>query len=190
MKKSLGAKTIAYPAPVFIVGTYDKNDKPNIMTVAWGGICCSKPPCIAISIRKATYTYNNITSRQAFTISIPSENYVKEADYFGIFSGKDVDKFAVTGLTPAKSKVVDAPYVEEFPLIIECNLLHTVEIGLHTQFIGEIIDIKCEEKILGNNGLSNIEKARPIIFAPDTHGYYSIGKYIGKAFSIGKEIRK
>ncbi|MGZ4903138.1 MAG: flavin reductase family protein, partial [Halobacteriota archaeon] len=109
MKKSIGAQHTGFPAPVFVVGTYDLEGKPNVMTAAWGGICCSAPPCVAVSLREATYTYRNILERKAFTISIPSEKYVKEADYFGIASGKHVDKFSATGLTPAKSEIVDAP---------------------------------------------------------------------------------
>ena len=89
MKKSLGAKTLAYPTPVWLVGTYDPEGRPNVMTAAWAGICCSKPPCLAVSLRKATYSYGNIVARQAFTISIPSEAHVKEADYVGIASGRD-----------------------------------------------------------------------------------------------------
>jgi flavin reductase (DIM6/NTAB) family NADH-FMN oxidoreductase RutF len=145
------------------VGTYDVEGKPNVMTAAWGGICCSAPPCVAVSLREATYTYRNILERKAFTISIPSEKYVKEADYFGIASGKHVDKFAVTGLTPAKSEVVDAPYVDEFPFVLECQLLRSVEIGGHTQFIGEIKDIKVDEDLI-KDGNPLIEKIMPLIF--------------------------
>lgn len=188
MKKSLGAKTIVYPTPVFVVGTYDKAGKPNVMTAAWGGMCCSKPPCIAISLRKATYTYGNIVGQKAFTISIPSQSYVKEADYFGIASAKKEDKFSVAGLTPMKSDHVNAPYVGEFPFVLECRLLHTVEIGLHTQFIGEIVDVKADEAVIGEDGLPDIQKVKPMIFAPDSRAYYGVGEYLAKAFSIGKEI--
>ena len=188
MKKSIGAKTLAFPTPVWIVGTYDKEEKPNVMTVAWGGICCSQPKSINISLRKATYSYGNIVERKAFTISIPSEKHVKEADYFGIATGKKVDKFAATGLTPVKSDLVDAPYVKEFPLILECKLIHTIEVGLHTQFIGEIVDVKADESVLGEKGLPDIEKVRPILFGPEIRTYHGIGKYLGQAFSIGREI--
>ncbi len=187
MKKSLGATTIAHPVPVWVIGTYDHEGKPNVSTVAWGGICCSRPPCVAISLRKATYSHGNIVERKAFTVNIPSEKYVKEADYFGTISGRDTDKFGETGLTSVKSELVDAPYVKEFPLVLECKLLHTIEIGLHTEFIGEIMDVKADEGVLGKDGLINVEKLRPVIFAPDTAGYYGIGKNIGKAFSIGKK---
>jgi flavin reductase (DIM6/NTAB) family NADH-FMN oxidoreductase RutF len=156
MKKSIGAKTIVYPTPVFIVGTYDRDGKPNVMTAAWGGICCSSPPCVAISLRKATYTYGNIMEHNAFTISIPSEDYAKEADYFGIVSGEKEDKFAASGLTPVKSDLVNAPYVKEFPLVLECRVLHTLEIGLHTQFVGEIMDVKADEAVIGEKGLPDV----------------------------------
>ena len=99
MKKSLGAKTLVYPTPVFVVGTYDPQGKPNVMTASWGGICCSRPPCVAVSLRKATYTHGNLVAQKAFTISIPSEAHVRAADHFGLVSGRAVDKFAAAKLT-------------------------------------------------------------------------------------------
>ena len=188
MKKSLGARITVGVTPVWIVGTYDRGGKPNIMAAAWVGVCCSEPPCVAVSLRKATYTYGNIQHRKAFTVSLPPAEYVKETDYCGIASGKDVDKFAAARLTPVKSELVDAPYVQEFPLVLECRLLHTIEIGLHTQFIGEIVDVKAEESVLGEKQRPQVEKIDPFFFNTATLGYYRIGEYIGKAFSIGKEM--
>jgi flavin reductase (DIM6/NTAB) family NADH-FMN oxidoreductase RutF len=186
MKKSLGAKTILYPTPVLVVGTYDLQGKPNVMTAAWGGICCSEPPCVAVSLRKATCSYHNIVHRKAFTISLPSERYVKDADYFGIVSGRTDDKFAAAELRPVRSDLVDAPYVQEFPLVLECRLLHTFELGLHTQFVGEILDVKADEVVLGEGGVPDLERLLPIVFAPAVKAYYGIGRRLGKAFSIGK----
>jgi flavin reductase (DIM6/NTAB) family NADH-FMN oxidoreductase RutF len=188
MKKSIGPRTLAFPTPVWVVGTYDVNGKPNAMTAAWGGICCSKPPCVAVSLRKATYSYGNLVHRRAFTVSVPSEAHVREADYFGMASGREVNKFAAARLTPVGSTLVDAPFVAEFPLVLECKLIHTLEIGLHTQFIGEILDVKADESVLGDKGLPDIEKVRPIIFGPEIRTYHGIGKYLGQAFAIGKEI--
>jgi flavin reductase (DIM6/NTAB) family NADH-FMN oxidoreductase RutF len=189
MKESLGPKTIVYPAPVFVVGTYDKEGKPNVMTVAWGGICCSRPPCVTISLRKATYTYWNIVEREAFTINIPSEAHLRVADYFGMASGKTEDKLATSGLQPVKSSLVDAPYIEEFLLVLECKLLHTLEIGLHTQFIGEILDVKADTSVLDEKGTPEIEKVKAVLFVPESRKYYGIGEYLGDAYSIGKGVK-
>lgn len=188
MKRSIGAKTIVYPTPVFIVGTYDQGGQPNAMAAAWGGICCSKPPCIAVSLRKATYSYGNIISRQAFTVSIPSTAFVQQADYFGIVSGRDERKFEVTGLTPVPSEIVDAPYVGEFPFVLECKLLHQLEIGLHTQFVGEIMDIQAEESVLDDEGHPDIARVQPFLFAPGNRAYYGIGEFLAEAFSIGRDL--
>ena len=189
MKKSLGAGTILPTTPVFVVGTYNSDGKPNVMTAAWGGICCSSPPCVFVSLRKATNTYDNIVERKAFTINIPSENYVKEADYFGIVSGKKVDKFSVTGLTPVKSDLVDAPYVKEFPLNLECKVIKIVEIGLHTEFIGEIMDVKADSYVLNEKNHPDIEKMKPIICNIVGMTYHKVGNSVGQMFSIGKEIQ-
>jgi len=188
MKRSFGSKTIIYPAPVWCVGSYDTDERPNVMTIAWGGICCSRPPCVTISLRKATYTYGNIMERKAYTLSVPSEKYAAAADFFGIVSGRTKDKFARTGLTPARSKLVDAPYVEEFPMVLECRVIHNYEIGLHTHFVGEILDVKVEESVLGDDGKPDIEKVRPILFSPDVQSYHGVGPFVGKAFDMGRNM--
>ena len=188
MKTSLGPRTIVYPAPVFIVGTYDGEGKPNAMAAAWGGICCSRPPCVSVSLREATYTHGSIVAQKCFTVSIPPVEHVKEADYFGIATGRTEDKFATTGLTPVRSELVNAPYVDEFPLALECRLIHTLEIGLHTLFVGEILDVKVEEWALGSNGFPDIEKVKPFLYAPGDGTYHAVGRFLGKAFSIGKSL--
>jgi flavin reductase (DIM6/NTAB) family NADH-FMN oxidoreductase RutF len=189
MKKSLGAKTLP-TVPVWAVGSYDKEGKPNVMTAAWVGICCSKPPCVTVSLRKATYTYGNIMARKAFTVSIPSEAFVKQTDYFGLVSGKDVDKFDVSGLTPVKSELVDAPYVAEFPLIIECKLLNSFEIGLHTMFVGEIVDVKADREVLGEDGSLDVQKLKPFFFDSSSRQYFKLGGLLGKAFDVGRNTGK
>jgi len=187
MKKSLGAKTLLFPTPVLMVGTYDREGKPNLMNAAWGGICCSQPPCVAVSLRKATYSYAAIVERKAFTIGIPSESLMREADYVGIASGRDVNKFIETGLSAVRSELVDAPYAAEFPFVLECRLLHTLEIGLHTQFVGEIVDVKADASVFGDDGLPDILKIKPLVFDTAHRGYHGIGPLLGQAFSVGKK---
>ncbi len=188
MKKSLGAQTLVYPLPVWCVGSYDQECKPNLATVAWGGICCSKPPCVTISLRKATYTYGSIIERGAYTVNVPSAEQVAIADFCGIASGRNENKFEVCGLTPIKSDLVDAPYADEFPLILECRVIHTYEIGLHTQFIGEIMDVIADEELIGEDGKPDILKVDPIIYATKVQKYHRVGEVIENAFEIGRSI--
>jgi flavin reductase (DIM6/NTAB) family NADH-FMN oxidoreductase RutF len=188
MKRSLGAKTLIFPTPVWVVASYDKTGRPNAMTAAWAGICCSSPPCVAVSLRKATYSYGNIMERRAFTVNVPSVERVKEADYLGMASGRERDKLSAAGLTAVKSDLVDAPYIKEFGLVLECKLQSSQEIGLHTQFIGEILDVKADEALLGSDGLPDAGLLKPICFAPEIRKYYGLGEYLGRAFSIGREI--
>jgi flavin reductase (DIM6/NTAB) family NADH-FMN oxidoreductase RutF len=188
MKKSLGAATILYPTPVWVIGSYDKGGKPNAMTASWAGICCSDPPAVTISIRRERHSYDNIMEKKAFTVNVPSEKYVKETDYFGIRSGKKEDKFSITGLTPVKSDIVDAPYIDEFPLAAECKLLHTLEVGAHTMFVGEILDVKADESVIGGDGTIDAEKLKTFLFDTSNLKYFRTGKYLAQGFSAGLEI--
>ena len=190
MKQSIGAHTIAYPLPVLVIGTYDHAGKPNAMVAAWGGICSSDPPGIAVSVRPSRYTYRNLMEKREFTISIPSEDYVQEADYFGIVSGEDHDKFAATGLTPVRSTLVDAPFVREFPVVLECRVINKVDIGAHVQFIGEILDVKIDEPVMGSDGKPDISKIRPLGFDMARSEYFSMGPVVGKAFFAGRKFSR
>jgi flavin reductase (DIM6/NTAB) family NADH-FMN oxidoreductase RutF len=114
---------------------------------------------------------------------------MRQADFVGIASGRDTDKFAATGLTPVRSELVDAPFGAEFPLVLECRLLHTLEIGLHTQFVGEIVDVKADPAVLGDDGLPDILKIRPLVFDTGHRGYHGIGPLLGQAFSVGRELK-
>jgi flavin reductase (DIM6/NTAB) family NADH-FMN oxidoreductase RutF len=181
MKISLGSKALAVPSPVWVIGSYGSSSQPNIMVASWGSICCTSPACVSVSLKVSRATYANIVEHEAFTISIPSRAFLFETDFIGNVSGVSINKFSATGLTAVRSDVVDAPYVLEFPLIIECSLLHMLEIGSHTQFIGQIMDVKADEEVLGENGLPSAEKVSPLIGSAGERSYYSIGKWLGQA---------
>jgi flavin reductase (DIM6/NTAB) family NADH-FMN oxidoreductase RutF len=145
---------------------------------------------VAVSLRKATYSYSNIVERKAFTVSVPSVEQIGLADYCGLVSGRTVDKFSVCKLTPVHSELVDAPYPLELPMVLECRVLQVLEIGLHTQFVGEILDVKADESVLGPDGNPMIEKVQPLIFAPRERTYHGICGLQGKAFEVGRGLMK
>jgi flavin reductase (DIM6/NTAB) family NADH-FMN oxidoreductase RutF len=175
---------------VLLVGTYGEDGKPNLMNAAWGGICCSDPPCLAVSLREATLTYHNILHSKAFTVGIPSRKHVEVADYVGLVSGREHDKFRETGLTPLKSERVNAPLAGELPFSLECRLFQHHKLGLHTIFIGEILGILADEDVLGAQGLPDIEKTQAILYGGFGSSYYfAVGERVGKAFSAGKDFK-
>jgi flavin reductase (DIM6/NTAB) family NADH-FMN oxidoreductase RutF len=177
---ALEPTTVLHPHPVLLVGTFGADGKPNLMAAAWGGICCSDPPCVAVSLREATLTYHNILHAKAFTIGIPSRKHVAAADYVGIVSGRDHDKFRDTGLTPLRSAKVNAPLAAELPFSLECTLFQHHKLGLHTIFIGEIVGIQADEDILGPRGLPDIEKTQAVLWG-------GLGKITTSASGSGSE---
>jgi flavin reductase (DIM6/NTAB) family NADH-FMN oxidoreductase RutF len=191
MKRSLPPKTLLLPSPVLIIGTYGPDGRPNMMNAAWGGIVSSKPPCISVSLREATLSFHNIKHSGAFTVNIPSEKYLKEADFVGMVSGKEYDKFKVTGLTPDTSTLVNAPIVKEFPYALECKLVREIDLGSHTMFIGEIVGMVADSEVLNPNQLPDIEKVRPMMWGSfGSMAYYGIGVKLGDAFSVGNELKQ
>jgi flavin reductase (DIM6/NTAB) family NADH-FMN oxidoreductase RutF len=121
-------------------------------------------------------------TRGSYTVSVPGEEYWKETDYMGIVSGHNTDKIEETGLTPVTSELVEAPYIEEFPLVLECKLIKTIEIGRHTQFIGEIVDVKADEDVLVN-GKPDTQRIKPLLFGTADRCYHSVGPRVAHAFT-------
>ncbi len=189
MKKSIGPGTLGFPLPVYMVGTYNDENIPNVMAASWAGICNSIPPCIAVSVRKERYTYKNIIEMECFSMAIPSSDLVKEADYLGIYSGKDSNKIKDLGLTHQRHDTLNCPIIQEFPVTLICKLSNSIDLGSHTQFIGEIIDVVVDDSILVN-GKPNLDLLNTFCYDYTTKTYKKIGDKISRAYLKHTQDRK
>ena len=189
-KKNMGAKTFLFPTPIVLCGTYGKNGRANLATLAWAGICNSEPPAVQISVRPSRYTHEAISEKREFTVCVPSSSQSKIADFCGLVSGRDVDKLASAGLTAEKGQFTDAPVVAEFPVCMECKLMASLKLGSHDLFVGEVVAAWVDAKYLDEHGNADLRKLSPIAYAPAAGGaeYLTIGESAGKSFSIGREF--
>ena len=166
-----------YPVPVVLVSCGDR-DSANIITIAWCGVVCSKPPLLSISIRPSRHSHNIIKSSGDFVINIPTSNLLKETDICGTVSGRDKDKFGLCKFTKADPSIVKSPMIKECPTNIECKVTKILSLGAHDMFIGEVIKVHRDTSILDKEGNPDYSKASPIVF---NHGeYWSLGKKIGR----------
>lgn len=170
-KRSMGVRNFVFPEPAMVIGSYDKNGKPNIMTAAWFGVANSRPLKVSVSLRPATYSYHCIMASKAFTVNVPDASLISYVKFAGTYSGRDMNKFEETGLTPVKSEYVNAPYVKEFPIVLECKLTEYHDLGSHRQFIGQVVDAKIDEKLLNEDGRVNMNLFNPVIYGQGE--YYS-----------------
>ena len=180
MKKDLGLVQAVYPMPVLMVAAYDENEKVNVMNVAWGQICDDDK--IILFIGEGKRTWLNIRASKAFTVALADRAHMDAADFFGIASGNKIDdKFERTGYHAVKSDRVHAPVIEEFPVVMECELLEF----LHTEFVdgivGRIVNVKAEESVLAEDGKIDPEKTNALMFDQFRHGYYVTGEKAGRA---------
>ncbi len=183
MRKNLGVKTFIYPQPVLIIGTYDKDGKPNAMNAAWGMVADYDKIMVCLASHKTT---ENIEYNKEFTISIGEANYVTECDYVGIVSQSDEpNKMKKSGFTTSKAEFVNAPIINELSLCIECRLIKIIEDDL---YLAEIVNVNADEKIL-IDGKVSLDRFVPISYDPSTHGYYKVNGRVGNAFKDGKKIK-
>ncbi len=189
MKKDLGLVQAVYPMPVLMVAAYDENGKVNVMNVAWGQICDDDK--IILFIGEGKRTWLNIKASRAFTVALADKAHMDAADFFGIASGNRIDdKFERTGYHAVRSDKVNAPIIEEFPVVMECELLEF----LHTEFVdgvvGRIVNVQAEEAVLSENGKVDPEKLNALIFDQFRHGYYVTGEKVGMAWNAGAALMK
>ena len=189
MKKSLGSFPGVYPMPVLMVAAYDENGKVNVMNAAWGMICAMDK--IALFIDEDHKTTQNLLKTRAFTVSIADREHMDVADFFGIATGnKMADKFERTGYHAVKSDVVNAPVIDEFPYVMECELAEVINTENMYAIVGKIVDTKAEEGILDEKDKVEVEKLQALIFDQFKHGYYVSGDKAGKAWNAGKDLMK
>ena len=186
MRKNLKAKAYIYPLPVLIVGTYDEDGMPNAMNAAWGTVCDTAQ--VAICLSAGHKTVKNLLTTKAFTVAIADVKNVAAADYVGLVSGnKQPDKLTKTGWRITKSEFVNAPLIEDFPLVLECAL---VSYDTETEIcIGEVVNVSADENILSENGKIDVEKLQPLCYASEVRGYYTLGQKVGDAFSDGLKLK-
>ncbi len=186
MRKNLKAKAYIYPLPVLIVGTYDENGAPNAMNAAWGTVSDTKQ--VSICLSASHKTVQNLLKTGAFTVAIADEKNVVPADYVGIVSANKVpDKLTKTGWTVTKGEFVNAPVIEDLPLVLECKLV-SYDTESET-CVGEVVNVSVDESILNAEGKIDLTKFSPICYDTGTHGYYTLGKRVGEAFSDGEKMK-
>jgi flavin reductase (DIM6/NTAB) family NADH-FMN oxidoreductase RutF len=170
--------------PTVLVGA-NVDGKPNFMTVAWMGVACMNPPMIAIAINKARYTEKGIMENGTFSVNIPAAKNAVETDYCGLVSGKEVEKASVFETRYGKLKT--APLIVHFPVNIECQLRHTLDLGSHNLNVGEVVDVYVDQNCM-TDGAPDVAKIDPLVYSDAK--YFHVGELVGKAFSIGRALKK
>ena len=184
-RESWRAGNMLYPLPAVMVSCKRPREKPNIITVAWTGTVCSSPAMVSISVRPDRYSYDIIKETGEFVINLTTEKLARATDYCGVRSGRDVDKFAEMNLTAGRSVHVDAPYIEECPVNIECRVQQILELGSHHMFIAEVLGVDIDDRYLDEKGKFRLNEANPIVYS---HGeYFGIGRKLG---SFGYSVRR
>ncbi|HIS39212.1 MAG TPA: flavin reductase family protein [Candidatus Onthousia faecavium] len=185
-KKDLGVKPYLFPMPVLMIATYSEDGSVDVMNMAWGGICDNNK--VALNITESHKTSQNIKERGAFTISIADIPHLAESDFFGTVTGNRMkDKFARSGMHATKSKRVDAPIIEEYPITLECKVSKIDRDENSFRVVGEIVNVLADEKVLDENGKVDPTKLNAFVFDQYQNGYYAVGEKVGEAWKSGNK---
>ena len=185
-KQSWKPGNMLNPVPAVMVSCADKEGKPNIITIAWVGTVCTNPPMVSISVRPTRYSYDMIRETGEFVINLTTEKLTRACDYCGVVSGREVDKFAKTGLTPLAVEGVSAPCIAESPVNIACRVVEARALGSHTMFLAEVVGVTADEKYMDETGRFDINGTGLIMYS---HGeYFGLGRKLGKfGYSVQKK---
>lgn len=169
--KSIGTGTLLAPASLAMVGCAGPDERPNIITVAWLGIINTNPPMLSISVRPQRHSYGIIEKTGEFTVNLVCRELMKVADFCGVRSGRDLDKFSECGLHALQAEGMDyAPCIQESPLYLSCKVRQKIELGSHHMFIAEIVNVGVQEYLLDESGKMDLAKANLIAYS---HGEYA-----------------
>lgn len=175
-----------YPVPAVMVSCQRQGEKPNIITIAWAATLNTSPAMVSISIRPSRYSYDIIRETKEFVINLTTKDLVYAADYCGVKSGRDVDKFEILNLTPCKSQVVCAPGIAQSPVNIECRVTEVRKMGSHDLFMAEVVGVNVEDSYLDEGGKFHLNDTGLVAYSHGT--YFELGKSLGTfGFSVKKK---
>ncbi len=178
--------TMIYPLPAALISCGASSDEYNLITLSWMGTICTNPPMCYISVRPERHSYEIIKRNGEFVINLTNEELARAADWCGVRSGKDINKFAEMKLTPIKGEMVDAPIIKEAPLCIECKVKEIIPLGSHHMFIADVLNVQANKKYIDPETEEfKLSEAKLIAY---NHGhYYKLGEEIGR---FGWTVRK
>ena len=186
MKQVWKGGTLLYPLPAVLVSC-GTNEASNLITVAWTGIVCTNPPMLYISVRPERYSHGLISANMQFTVNLTTASMARATDLCGVRSGRDSDKWELSGLTPYPGVAVECPAVAESPLSLECRVRSITHLGSHDMFIAEITGALADDMYMdADTGKFSLEKAGLMSYSHG--GYYTQGELLGTfGFSVKKK---
>ena len=175
-----------YPLPAMMVSCGATPDEYNVFTASWVGTICSDPAMCFVSIRQSRHSYEIVKRNMAFTLNLTNEDLARATDWCGVRSGRDYNKFAEMNLTPVKGIKVDAPYINEAPMSIECRVKQIIHLGTHDMFIADVMNVLVDKRFIDpQTGEFDLKKANLIAYS---HGeYFKLGEKIG---NFGWSVKK
>lgn len=178
-----------YPVPAVMVSCGRPGETPNIITVAWAGTVCSDPVMVSVSVRKERYSYDIIKDTGEFVVNLVTKDLAYGADYCGVKSGRDVDKFHQMKLTPLKSTYIQAPGIEESPVNLECQVTRILELGSHDMFLAKVVGVTVDKDYMDEKGKFHLNDTGLVAYS---HGeYFLLGEKLGKfGYSVQKKGKR
>ena len=174
-----------YPMPMVLVGSVVEK-KANFMAVGWVSRVNFKPPLIAVALGPH-HTNKGIDENKEFSINIPNISLMERTDYCGLVSGSKTDKSEV--FDTFYGELNKAPLIKECPICMSCTLYDAVKLPFNTLYIGEPKEVFTEDKYMTDKQL-DIKKINPFTLTMPDNNYWSIGENLGKAWNIGKSLKK
>ncbi|MCR5603865.1 MAG: flavin reductase family protein [Lachnospiraceae bacterium] len=178
-----------YPVPAVMVSCKRKDERPNIITVAWAGTVCSDPAMVSISVRPDRYSHSIIEESGEFVVNLVTDKLAKICDWCGVRSGRVYDKFREMRLTEYTSGLMDTPAIAESPVNIYCRVIKSEKLGSHDMFIGEVMGVTVDDAYMDDKGRFALESCGLITYS---HGeYYALGRKLGKfGYSVKRQDNK
>lgn len=175
-----------YPVPAVLVSCADRRGNKNVLTIAWAGTVCSDPVMVSISVRPERYSYPMIRETGEFVINLTTKDLAYAADWCGVRSGRDVDKFESMGLSAIAAETLQyAPVIAQSPLSLECRVKQMTELGSHHMFLAEVLAVHVDGEYLTETGKFELNKSGLIAYSHGT--YLKLGEELG---TFGYSVKK
>jgi flavin reductase (DIM6/NTAB) family NADH-FMN oxidoreductase RutF len=126
------------PMGLYVLGSR-AGGRRNLMTINWAMQVSMQPKHLAVSVEAAAVTHGLVTEGRCFSLSLIRREQKAEVRKFVKPAVEDPEAQSLNGV-PYRVAVTGAPIPEIAVAWLDCELRHTLAVGSHSLFVGEVVD--------------------------------------------------
>ena len=161
-------KALVAPRPIGWISTLGRNGVVNLAPYSFFNAVSEDPHFVMFASGGRKDSQRNAEETGEFVCSLATYELREAMNKTSASVGPDVDEMRLAGLTPAPSRLVAPPRVNESPVAFECRYWRTIALpgrnggpSTHAIVLGQVVGVHIADEVIVD-GRVDVTRVKPI----------------------------